>query len=228
MHFPKYDESEQAIEKSTFTYNKVNCNMTLLKQEQETLRNKMLEKQNKDYFEVVNMECTTGKTYTMINSIPYYFRDVAIGRLEKKGILIVLRQISECDKYANELNLLFNRKVALSVNSDEYKDLSYDEQRKIKQKQLIKAPYYPVVFITHSKYQLLCSNEAEKDIFTKNRRLLIIDESLDICEIVRLDNIFFDAITHNILDQKDLQKLNNIITPIEERIKKKKKKKRLI
>lgn len=220
MHFPKYDESEQAIEKLVTFYNKANCNMTLLKQEQEILRNKILEKQNKDYFEVVNMESTTGKTYTMINSIPYYLRDIAVGRLEKKGILIVLRQISECDKYASELNNLFNRKVALSVNSDEYKDLSYDEQRKIKQKQLIKAPYYPVIFITHSKYQLLCSNETEKDIFTKNRRLLIIDESLDICEIVRLDSIFFDVITHNLLDQKDLQKLSNIITPIEERIKK--------
>lgn len=220
MRFPDSIQTLDSItkvEEKTGNYTKKNCDMTLLKEEQKKLKELIICDENKDYFEVCNMECTTGKTYTMINSIPYYLDEIAYGRLPKKGILIVLRQISECNKYAEELNTLFQKKVALSITSDEYFAFGYEEAKKIKVKQLSVVQYYPVVFITHSKYQMLCLNDDERKVYTKNRRLLIIDESIDICEIVRLNNSFLDNIK-KILDIEDNKKLQSLIQPIEERI----------
>lgn len=223
MRFPDSIQTLDAIikvEENTYNYTKKNCDMTLLGQEQQKLKELIICDDNKDYFEVCNMECTTGKTYTMINSIPYYLDEVAYGKLPKKGILIVLRQISECNKYAEELNTLFKKKIAISITSDEYPDDSYEEAKKIKVKQLSVVQYYPVVFITHSKYQKLCLNNNERKIYTKNRRLLIIDESIDICKIVRLNNTFLDVIMKNVLNMEDIEKLQPLINPIKERMSK--------
>ena len=125
--FPTDIENNTAIQQleSKEKYKKSNCNNEELEKQRNLLKQVILSNGKQDFFTVFNMECNVGKTHTAIHTIPYYFEAVNKGLIEPKGILIVIREIDEGNKYEKMLNELYPmREVALAFNSDKYKRIS--------------------------------------------------------------------------------------------------------
>ena len=215
LNVPDYIDTLGAVEKidNKPLYKKNHCNNEERNRQQEELKQCILSLDKEKFFRVFNMECNTGKTYAMIDSIPYYIKKVffelsmenSMKMQGKKGVLIVLRQIAECEKYSEYLNKLFrnefsNYDIAISATSNEYQSDNKEIRNKLRGKLLARIPYTPIVFITHEEYCLLAENEDLRKIYTINRRLLIIDESIDICETLEIS-------------KKKLEQVNNILTP---------------
>lgn len=118
MDFPTVAECENAIYKikGTFTnsYKKAVSNNVLdniLNSQQQLLKNCILSNGKQDFFNVFDMQCSTGKTYVAVNSMPYYLYNVSLGHIAKKGVLFVIRQTDEIDKYVKDLNSLFKDEI---------------------------------------------------------------------------------------------------------------------
>lgn len=202
MNFPTYFECQNAIHKlksiTSKEYKKRVSNEELdnrLHFQQDMLQQTILSRARQNFFTVWNMGCSTGKTYVSVNSMPYYLNNVNCGFVERKGVLFVIRQTDECDKYADYLNSLFEDKdighknnIAISYHYKKYttEDGYVDEEKR--NKLLGQIRHYPILFICHENYINLAENEELRKTFTQNRRLLIIDESIDICEIVQVRN----------------------------------------
>lgn len=215
-NYKKYFQPEELIKKLHF--------------QQKQLQNCILSNKKQDFFNVFNMRCGTGKTFTALNSMPYYLRNVVEGKIDRKGVLFVIRQTEECDKYADYLNSLFedndmeiHKKVAISYHSKKYTDDYNRIDNKKRQELLKKIIYYPIVFISHENYINCAENDKLRQLFSKGRRLLICDESVDICEIVKISTIktvkedcTFKEIEQisNVLIDSDKKLFNNITVPL--------------
>ena len=221
MIFPSDVANNLAIERleKKDKYEKANCDMEELIKQQELLKQVMLSNGKQDFFTVFDMECNLGKTYTAINTIPYYLEAINKGLIAKKGIIIVVREISECDKYEKELNELYEPfdKVALAFHSDKYKSKDLNRSKLYKQDLIIQVEKYPVVLITHQNYLNLALDKKARNTFTKNRRLLIVDESIDICKTLTLKKSKMEQII-NALESEDKEKFIEISNPILEKI----------
>lgn len=200
INFPSDYQCEIAIDNLKYytnsNYKKKYSNKELdnkLHEQQQLLHDCILSNGKQKFFNVFNMACSAGKTYVAVNSMPDYLKNVSKDILPKKGVLFVIRQTEECDKYADSLNSLFieyfieyKRQVALSYHSKKYTDEYGKIDNKLRQELLKKVPFIPIVFISHENYIKLSENVSLKKLFTQGRRLLIIDESVDICEIIKI------------------------------------------
>lgn len=211
-------------------YEKKHCDNEERNRQQEQLKQCILSLNKEKFFRVFNMECNTGKTYAMIDSIPYYikkvFLDLSINESLKiqgnYGVLIVLRQISECEKYSDYLNELFgnefsNSNISISATSNKYESDDQKIRNKLRGDLLAKIPYTPIVFITHEQYCLLAENEQLREIYSINRRLLIVDESVDICETLEVTKKDLEQI-NNILSLEDRVVFKKICKPVQDKI----------
>lgn len=163
------------------------------------------------------MECNVGKTHTAIHTIPYYFEAVNKGLIEPKGILIVIREIDEGNKYEKMLNELYPmREVALAFNSDKYKSEKVILSKIYKSDWIRKVDKTPVVIITHENYLKMALDTKLRKTFTKNRKLLIIDEAIDICKTLTVKNSNLKQIMNH-LSEEDKATLNEICKPIQEK-----------
>lgn len=222
----------EAVEKidNKPVYEKKHCDNEERNRQQEQLKQCILSLNKENFFRVFNMECNTGKTYAMIDSIPYYIKKVffdlpmeeSLKMQGNVGVLIVLRQISECEKYSDYLNELFgnelsNSNISISATSNKYESDDQKIRNKLRGDLLAKIPYTPIVFITHEQYCLLAENEQLREIYTINRRLLIVDESVDICETLEVTKKDLEQI-NNILSLEDRLVFKKICTPLHNKI----------
>lgn len=134
MNFPTSSECQNALYKQRLqeskNYKKVFSNSELdeiLHSQQELLRNCILSNAKQSFFNVFNMSCSSGKTYTAVNCMPEYLNQVESSFVSNNGVLFVIRQTQECDDYAEYLNSLFRdettnhyREVALAYHSKKY------------------------------------------------------------------------------------------------------------
>lgn len=232
LNVPSYIDTIEAVEKieSKPAYEKKHCNNEERKRQQEQLKQCILSLDKENFFRVFNMECNTGKTYAMIDSISYYikkvFFDLSMNKSLKMqgnvGVLIVLRQILECEKYSDYLNKLFgsefsNTDISISATSNKYKSDDPKIKNKLRGDLLAKIPYIPIVFITHEEYCLLAENEDLRKIYTTNRRLLIIDESIDICETLEVTNKSLEQL-EKVLSLEDRFIFKKICKPVQDKI----------
>lgn len=231
LNVPVSFDVQEAVEKieSKPAYEKKHCNNEERNRQQEQLKQCILSLDKENFFRVFNMECNTGKTYTMIDSIPYYIKKVffdlpmveSLKMQGKVGVLIVLRQISECERYSDYLNDLFgndfSNTMSISATSNKYKSDDQKIRNELRSKLLAKIPYTPIVFITHEEYCLLAENEHLREIYTTNRRLLIIDESIDICETLEVSKKNLEQL-NNVLLLEDRQIFKKICKPLQDKI----------
>lgn len=232
LNVPISFDVQEAVEKieSKPAYEKKHCNNEERKIQQEQLKQCILSLDKENFFRVFNMECNTGKTYAMIDSIPYYIKkvffdlpmDKSLKMQGNVGVLIVLRQISECEKYSDYLNKLFgsefsNTDISISATSNKYESDDPKVRNKLRGDLLAKIPYIPIVFITHEQYCLLAENEDLRKIYTTNRRLLIIDESIDICETLEVTNKSLEQL-EKVLSLEDRFIFKKICKPVQDKI----------
>ena len=217
--FPTDIENNTAIQQleSKEKYKKSNCNNEELEKQRNLLKQVILSNGKQDFFTVFNMECNVGKTHTAIHTIPYYFEAVNKGLIEPKGILIVIREIDEGNKYEKMLNELYPmREVALAFNSDKYKSEKVILSKIYKSDWIRKVDKTPVVIITHENYLKMALDTKLRKTFTKNRKLLIIDEAIDICKTLTVKNSNLKQIMNH-LSEEDKATLNEICKPIQEK-----------
>ena len=217
--FPTDIENNTVIQQleSKEKYKKSNCNNEELEKQRNLLKQVILSNGKQDFFTVFNMECNVGKTYTAIHTIPYYFEAINKGLIEPEGILIVIREIDEGNKYEKMLNELYPmREVALAFNSDKYKSEKVILSKIYKSDWIRKVDKTPVVIITHENYLKMALDTKLRKTFTKNRKLLIIDEAIDICKTLTVKNSNLKQIMNH-LSEEDKATLNEICKPIQEK-----------
>ena len=216
--FPTDIENNTAIQQleSKEKYKKSNCNNEELEKQRNLLKQVILSNGKQDFFTVFNMECNVGKTHTAIHTIPYYFEAVNKGLIEPKGILIVIREIDEGNKYEKMLNGLYHYRVALAFNSSKYAKESATVTNILKSEWIKDVDKTPVVIITHENYLKMALDTKLRKTFTKNRKLLIIDEAIDICKTLTVKNSNLKQIMNH-LSEEDKATLNEICKPIQEK-----------
>lgn len=218
MIFPTEIENSTAIQQleNKEKYKKSNCDNEELEKQRNLLKQVILSNGKQDFFTVFNMECNVGKTHTAIHTIPYYFEAVNKGLIEPKGILIVIREIDEGNKYEKMLNGLYHYRVALAFNSSKYAKESATVTNILKSEWIKDVDKTPVVIITHENYLKMALDTKLRKTFTKNRKLLIIDEAIDICKTLTVKNSNLKQIMNH-LSEEDKATLNEICKPIQEK-----------
>ena len=136
-------------------------------------------------FDLFNCECSTGKTFSVVTKVVLFLEKWAIDIYNPKGMLFVMQNIAPCKYYANKINeeLFDNNIIAETVDSDM-------DDVEIKNK----LNRYPVIFLTHEKYKVLAQDEEERKQFSKDRILLVIDEFINMCKKIWIDNIEYEDI----------------------------------
>ena len=218
MIFPTEIENSTAIQQleNKEKYKKSNCDNEELEKQRNLLKQVILSNGKQDFFTVFNMECNVGKTHTAIHTIPYYFEAVNKGLIEPKGILIVIREIDEGNKYEKMLNGLYHYRVALAFNSSKYAKESATVTNILKSEWIKDVDKTPVVIITHENYLRMALDTKLRKTFTKNRRLLIIDETIDVCKTLTVKNSKLKQVI-NCLPDEEKATLNEICKPIQEK-----------
>ena len=142
------------------------------------------EKYNHNNFLVYDNEAGFGKTRIALDSLPYFFKNNIDSR-----ILWVAEEDEQCDKYADYINELFNKQIAITVTTKNGRMTEKQRKKSLQE--------YTVVFITHEKYKLLSLDREEIEWYKENRDLLIIDEYVDCSK----DIISFSYDSYAILKQ---------------------------
>jgi len=143
-----------------------NCNNIKLTKQKEYLKKEILTGNNDTYFKVLDLECGTGKSITTEEAL------AEITKYNKKALLVKERN-SDCINAAKRINkLAANQEIAIAINSDTHN---------LKQFNKIKGELYTysIVIISHEKYKVLAVDKKQREYFTKDRNILVIDEFLN-------------------------------------------------
>jgi hypothetical protein len=180
----------------------MNCDNGKLAGQVNYLRELILGKNSGDYFNVVNLECGTGKTKSTINTLA----------TEDVQCILVMRRIQDCISAADEINSLAMQEKAIAINSE---TVGKNEWYKIKDNVF----KYPVVIITHEKYKNLAINKREREYITKGKSSLIIDEFLNMCKQLSISKEDIYEV-ETILSHRSLRDIyNELMSELEEYIK---------
>lgn len=136
-------------------------------------------------FDLFNCECSTGKTFSVVTKAILFLEQWSIDIYEPKGMLFVMQNIAPCKYYAKMINedLLENNIVAETIDSD-MEDVEIEN----------KLNRYPIIFITHEKYKVLAQDEEQRNDFSKDRILLVIDEFINMSQKIWIDDTEYEKL----------------------------------
>ncbi|PWK14264.1 hypothetical protein [Tumebacillus permanentifrigoris] len=133
-----------------------------------------------DNFLVLNFEGGLGKSFHLLKVLNQYLSDPTWQR----NVLVVKKFKAEIDKAVDYLSGQGQWSV-LGITADNW---TYEWARKAAQLQTIR-----VLFITHDRYMNLCLNDKERQYFTENRHVLVIDEKV-IFPIYTFNNSLYNLV----------------------------------
>ena len=142
------------------------CNNQLLEEEKTELIQEIVYGSNKDYFNIVDIEAGCRKTRTA---------EVALAKLATdtdKSAIFVRPNIIDCFESAKKINAIAGKLVAYAYNSESVNKYNMTAVQK-------DFPNIRILIITHAKYFVLAVNRSMRNVFTKNRQVLVIDEFVD-------------------------------------------------
>lgn len=156
-------------------------------QQQEDLKNLIVNGNNPNCFIVKDLECSWGKSTFALNTLPLYKQ-----QNQNKRVLWVTERIEQCLKNADDVNKMFDKDIAGAIVGG-----MGEEQREEYLQD------YDIIFITHERYKRLSRiyNQEERAKYTDNRHLLIIDEKLEMCKEINF------SLTKNALLQNEISLL---------------------
>lgn len=139
-------------------------------QQQQNFQDLIINGHNSNQFIVEDFECSWGKSTLALDTLLLYKQ-----KNPDKRILYVSERKEQCTENAKTVNKLFGKEVAKAIISGDVKD---------REKYLND---YDIIFITHERYRRISrlKNDDERDIFTTNRHLLIIDEKIEMCKDIK-------------------------------------------
>lgn len=158
-------------------------------------------------FKLFSCECGVGKTYIVMSKVIEFLEKYSSNVYDEfnKGMLFVMQNIETLDFYKKRLRYLLNNVYADYIDSSmEDVEINYKLQT------------YPIIFITHQKYKALAENEKERKRFSNNRKLLIIDEFINLCDIVYLDKVRLEKIRADLKYYSIQEKFDNCVIELRE------------
>lgn len=161
-------------------------NKELYKQQQQNFKDLIINGFNPDSFIVEDFECTWGKSTIALDTLLLYKQ-----RNPEKRVLYVAERKEQCTKYTKKVNDLFGKEIAKAIISGDIAE----------RKDYLKK--YDIIFITHERYRRIgrLKNQEERNIFTDNRHLLIIDEKIEMCKEIDF------SLTKNIKLRNEIEQL---------------------
>ena len=142
------------------------CNNLLLDKEKAELIQEIVYGNNRDYFKIFDIEAGCRKTRTA---------EIALAKLvtdTDKSAVFVRSNIVDCLESAKNINSIVGEQVAFAYNSQ---SVNINNTTAIQKK----FPNIRILIITHAKYFILAKNRGMRNVFTKNRQILVIDEFVD-------------------------------------------------
>ncbi len=150
------------------------CNIELLEKQKLSLKNDILYNDNSNGFIVYDIEAGCRKTRTAEEALA----ELAL-KTDKQAIFVRLNN-ADCRESVENINSIANSQVAFAFNNE---DIPTQRERIKIAKELSQ---YPIVVITHAKYKVLSKNSSMHKLFTKNRKVLIMDEFVSIRETIKI------------------------------------------
>ncbi|MCI2190623.1 MAG: hypothetical protein LKK42_00255 [Oscillospiraceae bacterium] len=142
------------------------CNNLLLDKEKAELIQEIVYGNNRDYFKIFDIEAGCRKTRTA---------EIALAKLvtdTDKSAVFVRSNIVDCLESAKNIDSIVGEQVAFAYNSQ---SVNINNTTAIQKK----FPNIRILIITHAKYFVLAKNRGMRNVFTKNRQILVIDEFVD-------------------------------------------------
>ena len=139
------------------------------------------------------MNVLFGKTYIALKGAVKYIANSSKSYFD--GLLFCCEKIEECETNADIINGWFKKFTEIEENVAIAIEPAKMSRKEIKEN----LEKYSFVFITHAKYRKLIINELDREIYTENRGLLIIDEYIDLVQPIEFSK------TYNALLEKDVK-----------------------
>lgn len=182
------------------------CNQVLLEEHREQLVREIATGNWRGYFKVADWEPGTGKTLAAHEGI---VKAVEAGR----NVLFVRQQNKDTVFSAEAINQLAGREIALAFNNH---DIPCIGTRNAIMGTLAS---YPVVVITHKRYQTMSWDLRQRAIFTEGRSVMIVDEFPDMMKAISVDMGQIQAFRSLLASTPSiLELLNRVVHPIEYRL----------
>ncbi len=150
------------------------CNTELLGKQKMSLKNYILYNDNSKGFIVYDIEAGCRKTRTAEEAL------AELTLYSNKQAVFVRLNNADCRESVENINSIANSQVAFAFNNE---DIPTQRERIRIAKELNQ---YPVIVITHAKYKLLAKNSSMHKLFTKNRKVLIMDEFVSVRETIEI------------------------------------------
>jgi len=185
-----------------------NCNIIKLSQQKEILKKAILEYKNEN-FVVFNHECGSGKTITTLK--------ILLELKDMKCLFVTLRNADSID-YCNQLNIQNGKDYSKAINTETTDKITFNKIKKDLNK-------YTVMFISHEKYKVLSIDKKQREYFTKDRGILIIDEFIDMVKgsDISLNVKYINEFETNLQERAYRNLYSQCVSEIEEYLKSDKK-----
>lgn len=167
-----------------------NCNNEILNEQKKNLIKSILDGTNSDHFEIVDIEAGCRKTRTAEEALAQLVKET-----DKNAIFVRLNN-NDCKESADNINSMVGYNAAFAYNNN---TVPFKERGKV-QKQF---PNYRILIITHEKYLVLAEDRSNRNIFTKNRCTLVIDEFVSDVKKLSLNKI--DMNTLRVFFENDIE-----------------------
>lgn len=155
------------------------CNTELLEKQKEQLIYEIVYGENAGYFKVFDIEAGCRKTRTA---------EMALVDLYKTGKSAIFVRLTDkdCRESMANINNLAGKEIAFAYNNEDVPIKSAYKVNKTLHE-------IPIVIITHQKYRVLMKDKGKRNIFTKNRTTLVIDEFLSTINTISLGESDIEA-----------------------------------
>lgn len=157
------------------------------------------------FFQLFCCECGVGKTYVVVTKAIDFLEKYSSNVYEEfnRGMLFVMQNIDTLNFYKERLKYLLNNVYADYIDSSMRDgEINYKLQT------------YPIIFITHQKYKALAEDEEERKKFSNHRKLLIIDEFINLCDVVYLDKVRLEKIRADLRYDSIQEKFDNTVVEL--------------
>lgn len=185
-----------------------NCDEEKLHKQKQVLKEAITLYDNEN-FVIFNNEAGTGKTVTTLEILQ-----------DLKGMKCLFVTLRNADgiEYSKKLNKVKGKNYSIAVNTDTMNKKQFNDIKKDLYK-------YTVIFVSHEKYKVLSIDKKQREYFSNNRQILIIDEFVDMVKGSELSlNVNYIKDFENNLQERAYRNLYvDIISEIEDYLKSDKK-----
>lgn len=168
------------------------------KNQLEYISEQIINGKNKDYFKVIDTEPGLGKTKKVEETLAELYK------INPNIKTLFVKKFIDSGEYSsyNRINQMADKEIAVAISKNNIDELKN------------KLDKYNVVIITHERYKILSHDLKQREIFTNGRKILIIDEMINMLNIYSYNKTRIEWF-YNLLPREIHQIYNKCIEEIE-------------